>query len=147
MLSPIPFHWACEFRDGARFRRYHRTGSAAGLGRARELYDEFRPASFFSFHANASAMRLKNLIDDCEAQARASDKPRLERLEEARGFAWDQGRRRYRGIEIRTQSALASRPTEERPPSGMARSALLHRFHRTCFIASRSARARHFLLR
>ena len=103
--------------------------------------DEFRALSFFDVHTNAAAVRLNDLIDDREAQARAL---RETRIETARRCAWLRridARLPYRGwkraaIRIRLQA------TERTPPSGMARTALLSKFQKTCFMRSRSTRAR-----
>ena len=124
---------AANFLDGRRRR--------ARADRARHLHDEFRSGAPFRIHADAPAVRLQNLINDRQAQSRAAHKTGLQRLEypgRLRGVDPDAGV----ADRMRTQVSSASRLTESTPPSGMARSALLQRFQKTCLSASRSARAR-----
>src|SRR5579862_2760261 len=51
------------------------------LSNARQFHSKFRAAIFFGGDADSSAMRLHNLIDDRETQARAALESRLQRLE------------------------------------------------------------------
>ncbi len=60
--------------------------SGAGAHGARNFDDEIRASALLGFDANASAMRLQNLIHDGQAQSRAAGKSGLKRLEDARGL-------------------------------------------------------------
>src|SRR5271165_4451259 len=59
-------------------------------GHAGQIDGEFRALILFRKHADAAAMRLHDLINNGQAQARAAHKVRLQRLEDFLALSWVQ---------------------------------------------------------
>ena len=123
-----------------------RSGAAAAPGCARDraarrkFDDEFGAVPLLGLDANLAAVRLQNLIDDGQTQPGAALKSGLKRLENSRRPRAGRCPCRYRESKCARFPGPAPRLTVSTPPSGMARSALLHRFQNTCLMASRSTR-------
>ncbi len=81
------------FADWLQFGR----GGSGAYG-ARYFDDEFGTGAFLGFDANASTMRLQDLIHDGQAQAGATGESGLEGFEDARGLRRIEYRCRYRRI-------------------------------------------------
>src|SRR5271156_1227444 len=69
----------------ARVLQFGRGGARARSGTG-NFDDEVRASSLLTFDANASAMRLQNLIDDGQTEAGAAGESGLEGLEDACGL-------------------------------------------------------------
>ena len=129
-----------DFRGDANFVEFSTCETARG---ARYLHDKFSADSLLA-STRIRPCAPENLVDDCKTETCSAGKAGLKWLENA---AWP-GRVDadipVSRMEIRVQVGIGIRLTERSHRSGIARSALLHRFQKTCFRASRSARARDF---